>query len=505
MIKRFEGWFSLKDDDWVEEHKRKFHEENSDMFSSFDENRPCKYCGKQVTIGLSKVCSDCERKIIDRERAVRREQQERIQAELARELRIQVLNDFEKQKKKADNERKEKEMLKKKIISDLDPYGEEVWETINSDEFPDKLSDEHFCKSCGAKLKPMEMSVCSKCTHNEYKKRDKKLLKESIFRKFVVCIDSCETLTKNKIYTVYKSIKTSTNEFYYVKDNRGSFSYYFKDRFIDISRKEAIRKMKEMNKLEKNLKDKNRDIYPYGEEDWISEKKISYQKELCQDIWNGDIIKEKIKKKLIKIAKDFYDDIDLETEIKDIVLTGSMANYNYTESSDIDVHIIIDFADVNEDTVLVKRAVDGQRFIWNLRHNITIKGHDVELYVQDDDEEHRSSGLYSLFNDKWIIKPTYNPPDIEDIDIDVKYDARLYAIEKFEKLSKRNLTSEESEELYNSAKDLKTKIMKSRKDGLESGGEFSIENLVFKKLRAEGGIKKLIDTITRFYDKIYSQ
>ena len=34
--------------------------------------------------------------------------------------------------------------------------------------------------------------------------------------------------------------------------------------------------------------------------------------------------------------------------------------------------------------------------------------------------------------------------------------------------------------------------MKSRKEGLSEEGEFSLENLVFKKLRSEGKIKKLI-------------
>jgi len=239
--------------------------------------------------------------------------------------------------------------------------------------------------------------------------------------------------------------------------------------------------------------------------DQVLERRIPYKKTLCPDIWESGVIIERIKIKLIKIAKDFYNDVELETEIKDIYLTGSMANYNYNDESDIDVHVVIDYSDVNEDTELVKKAIDGQRFIWNLRHNITIKGHDVELYIQDEKEEHCASGLYSLMNDKWIIKPVYNPPDVDTKDVNIKYEARVYDINKFEKLSKMNLTPEESDEYYNGSRDLKAKIMKSRKEGLTEEGEFSIENLVFKKLRKEGKIKKLIDIITRFYDKIYSQ
>jgi hypothetical protein len=51
---------------------------------------------------------------------------------------------------------------------------------------------------------------------------------------------------------------------------------------------------------------------------------------------------------------------------------------------------------------------------------------------------------------------------------------------------------------------LKSRIMKMRKESLSKGGEFSAGNLVFKKLRSEGYIGKLIDTITKSYDKIYT-
>ena len=241
----------------------------------------------------------------------------------------------------------------------------------------------------------------------------------------------------------------------------------------------------------------------------IDEKHVPYKKKLCSDLWQDDKLNEKIKDKLIKIAKDFFEDVELETDIKDIHLTGSMANFNYNKSSDIDVHIVIDFKDVNDDIDLVKKAIDGQRFIWNLRHNIVIKGHDVELYIQDGETEkpgsRAQSGLYSLLNDEWIKKPVYNPPDVDTKDVNPKYDARVYDILKYDKLSKQDLTPEEAEEYYESARDLKSKILKSRKEGLTEEGEFSIENLVFKKLRKEGKIKKIIDVITTFYDKMYSQ
>ena len=239
--------------------------------------------------------------------------------------------------------------------------------------------------------------------------------------------------------------------------------------------------------------------------DFVAENKISYQKQLCTDLWESKVLNERIETKLLRIARDFFKDTEFDTEIVDIQLVGSNANFNYTADSDIDVHIIIDFSDINEDIILVKKAVDGQRFMWNLRHNIVIKGHDVELYIQDKVEEHISAGVYSLLNHKWLKFPTYAPPNVDTKDIEPKYDARVYDIEELKKISEKDLDSEEAEMYYDKANDLKTKIMKARKAGLSASGEFSIENLVFKKLRSEGEFEKLINIISAFYDKIYSQ
>ncbi len=237
------------------------------------------------------------------------------------------------------------------------------------------------------------------------------------------------------------------------------------------------------------------------------ERRVAYKKQLSPDLWEDGKIIERIKQKLIKIGKDFYEDLDVDTELLDIYFTGSMCNYNYSSDSDIDVHIIIDFEDVSDNMKLVKKAMDGQRFIWNLRHNIVIKGHDVELYVQDSGEKHTASSIYSLLSDKWIVEPKYNPPAVDQKFVDMKYDAKAYDIDELEKLSKDEdlVDPYECEVYYDKAKEMKAKIMKSRKEGLDLNGEFSIDNLVFKKLRKNGKIKKLIDTITRFYDKIYSQ
>jgi len=216
-----------------------------------------------------------------------------------------------------------------------------------------------------------------------------------------------------------------------------------------------------------------------------------------------------VRKKLVKIAKEFYekyDDIAKNVDIIDIQLTGSLANYNYTPYSDLDVHVLIDFSKIKGSKEVVKSAVDGIRFIWNMRHNIKIRGHEVETYVQDYKEPHHSTGLYSLLNGEWVKKPKHSPPSISDEDVEKKYRTISTDIEKLEgKLLSTNHIPSNAKELHSLANKLKKKIMKMRKESLEKGGEFSVGNLAFKKLRNSEYIGRLNDVISLSYDRIYNE
>ena len=231
-----------------------------------------------------------------------------------------------------------------------------------------------------------------------------------------------------------------------------------------------------------------------------------YKKELNPSFWEDNKFDPQIREKLLKISKDFYEALKLTAPIKDVQLTGSLANYNWTDKSDLDVHVLIDFSDVDENVELVKKALDGMRFIWNLRHNIKLRGFDVELYVQDIHEPHTASGLFSLLNNEWIRIPKYNPPDIDYKDVDKKYQGIVADILQMENLmATADFSSVTEEELYNHAQKLKKKIMDMRKEGLAREGEFSVENLVFKKLRNEGYIEKIIELISKAYTNIYNE
>ena len=82
-----------------------------------------------------------------------------------------------------------------------------------------------------------------------------------------------------------------------------------------------------------------------------------------------------IRERLMEIAKTFLDGIDFKMDVEDITLTGSLANYNWSKYSDFDLHILVDYAAIDADQDLVKRFFQDIKAIWNIRHNIFLKGY----------------------------------------------------------------------------------------------------------------------------------
>ena len=208
---------------------------------------------------------------------------------------------------------------------------------------------------------------------------------------------------------------------------------------------------------------------------------------------------QEVRTKLLTIARDVAEAADVAHLVEDVQLTGSMANFNYTDFSDLDTHILLDYDKVNTDEDLVKKALDGKRFIWNLRHDIKMGGHDVEIYFQDVDEPHKASGLYSLTNNEWIREPVHNEPEVDERDVTLKADRIKGEIADLE-VAQQTSTGDDLEELQEAAQALRSKIAKMRKDSLEVDGEFGIGNLAFKELRNSDYMERLIDVANKLYD-----
>tara|TARA_R110000824_G_scaffold111463_2_gene259911 strand:+ start:5209 stop:7548 length:2340 start_codon:yes stop_codon:yes gene_type:complete len=221
------------------------------------------------------------------------------------------------------------------------------------------------------------------------------------------------------------------------------------------------------------------------------------QPELNPEIWNDSEMVPAIRNRLRQIALDFIDNLDLPgVEIKDIILTGSLANYNWSSYSDLDVHIVVDFREIDENEGFVKKYFDSVRANWNRVHNIKVKDFDVELYVQDDDEHHTSTGVYSLLRGEWEVVPTFQPEPFSLDNVFRKARPLIRHLETLEREYERGNYERAIEE----GNKLKEKLQKMRKSGLESAGVFSGENLAFKVLRRGGYMKRLYDMTRAAYD-----
>jgi hypothetical protein len=219
---------------------------------------------------------------------------------------------------------------------------------------------------------------------------------------------------------------------------------------------------------------------------------------LTSKIWQKDgQIKPEIRKKLLAIAKEFYDYLKLPYPIKDIYVTGSIANYNWTDKSDIDVHLQLDYTVDPEEEAFISEYIFAKKNLWSCNHDITIYGFPVELFAKNIEEEHGSKSIYSLMQNKWLKKPSKIKPNI---DVDVVREKAAAIMNKIEKIE----DIKDLEKKYKESEKLKDKLRNMRSSGLKQGGEYSTENLVFKALRNSGYLDRLWDVRVSAFDKSMS-
>ena len=202
----------------------------------------------------------------------------------------------------------------------------------------------------------------------------------------------------------------------------------------------------------------------------------------------------KVKNALTRIAEEFIEYFGDEVFVEDIVLTGSLANFNWSEFSDFDLHILVDLQQFEDEAPLYKELYNLKKQVFNDKHDIKIFGYDVELYAQDNEEPHFATGVYSIMNNEWVTKPKKFENGIDKSVLEKKIKNWTEKIDKV-------LDSEENEDNLKSIESIKEKLKNYRKSGLEKEGELSYENLVFKFLRRSGHIEKLFDSSNKALDK----
>lgn len=237
-------------------------------------------------------------------------------------------------------------------------------------------------------------------------------------------------------------------------------------------------------------------------------------------LWKNDRINQKYRRALLKIARDFLEDIEVGwVNPVDIIVTGSVANYNWDENySDIDLHIVLDFEKVDKKKEFVEKYFKYAKDEWNGVHSLLkVGGFPVEVYVQDINQEHSSQGIYSILNDKWIEKPSIEKMDNGRFN-DEKISARVAEFmnkidevsDEFDEMDAMPDYSEEKSKLAEEIHDKAKKIFGDIKNYRRSSAnvkpfEMSTGNLTFKTLRRNGYIEKILSIKRISYDIMMSE
>lgn len=218
-------------------------------------------------------------------------------------------------------------------------------------------------------------------------------------------------------------------------------------------------------------------------------EEIQIHDTLNPKIWNITTKKllPEVKDKIIEIVKHFEDYIEVPIEIVDVQIVGSNASYNYTDRSDIDVHIISNYEVITPETELLQNLYDSKKASYNRKFDIEIRGLQVEMYVQDIKSGVTSNGIYSVCDDAWIKEP-------KPIKNFKQYD-NSKEVEKWVNHINNVLNSDNLESVINTV----DTIYLIRHNSIACDGEFGKGNQLFKDIRNTGLLDKLknkIDELT---------
>jgi hypothetical protein len=227
----------------------------------------------------------------------------------------------------------------------------------------------------------------------------------------------------------------------------------------------------------------------------ISELKTTLQ---SHDTLNPKLFKDKkldpeVWQTLNKIGKEWASFANIPAAaIKDVIVVGGNANYNYTKHSDIDLHLVVDKKGIKCQG-LIDDYLQSKKQLWALTHDITVKGQPVELYAQDyRDPFRQGQGVYSLRTNRWLQEPER-----------VKFNSKSpEVVNKVKDLSFQinSLIDSKSDDI-DAFKQIKRKLKIMRATAIEKGGEYAPENLAFKELRNRGTLDRMNKYLRQLEDK----
>lgn len=218
---------------------------------------------------------------------------------------------------------------------------------------------------------------------------------------------------------------------------------------------------------------------------------LEFHQQLNPKLWDSsNDLKTEVREKLILIAKDFYQYCELKFPVLDVIISGSNVNYNYTDLSDLDLHLITDYSKIRCDRELAE-LFDTKRLLYEQEHDIKIYQIPVTLYVEDQAQPGVSAGVYSVVKNQWLREPVR-----QQFPFDPK------TIKHWVTVWETVITAAQKLQDLNTAKLVLDLLRKYRKLGLaQRGGEFSTENLVYKVLRNQQSLSNLNQLVNDLHDQ----
>lgn len=241
----------------------------------------------------------------------------------------------------------------------------------------------------------------------------------------------------------------------------------------------------------------------------INLSSFKIKKELNPKFWIKNKLNSRVRLRLMDIADNFMDELSVDwVKPKDYILTGSIANYNWSRYSDIDIHILIDFKKVYpKNTDFVDDYFKSKKENWLANHeDLKVFGFPIEISVEDSNEDNPSTGRYSLYKNKWIVDPN----DFQDAVLNQDYVKKRAAtfmsqIDDIEKKLNSENDKQKCEKYGNKVYKIFDKLKKMRSDGLETDKkEMSSGNIIYKIMRRAGYIDKIWEIYNLSYDKANS-
>jgi hypothetical protein len=233
----------------------------------------------------------------------------------------------------------------------------------------------------------------------------------------------------------------------------------------------------------------------------IDKETLSFKTKLNEQFWNEDeTLVEGLRDKLLALALLFFTGLKLPKTVKihDIAISGSLAGYNYTKYSDLDLHVIVDYEKIGMDHDFIAEFMKMKKDMWEEMYDIDVLGYPVELYAQDIKQfKESTSPQYSLVKNKWLVKQEKSKPNFDKATVIKKATRLMHDIDNVEE-------SHAHEEKLETIGKIMDKIKNMRGEGIKQEGEFSVENMVFKVLRNEGYLEKITQIKKDAIEALYS-